>query len=285
MSGRPKVSVCMITYGHEKFVKQAVQGVLMQECEFEIELIVADDCSPDTTQFIVEGIIKEHPRGYRVKYVKHSENKGMLANFIWAMNQCCGDYIAFCEGDDYWTDSLKLQKQVGFLEANLDYGICFHNVNVFYQKENRLCADGFTRAVPETTTTLDLARGNYMHTPSVVMRNDFELPQWYSKSPLGDWPLYMIAAHNKMIKRLEDIMAVYRVHEKGVWALQSREYRVRNTIKSFELVLESKVVDDEVKTVLRRTIQDFRSILGKGESFVYHFFKYIKNKYLKMIKL
>jgi glycosyltransferase involved in cell wall biosynthesis len=110
------VSVIMITYKHEQFIAKAIEGVLMQKCDFEVELIIADDCSPDKTEEKVFQIIKNHPKNSWIKYTKHKTNKGMISNFNWALNQCKGKYIAMCEGDDYWTDPLKLQKQVDFLE-------------------------------------------------------------------------------------------------------------------------------------------------------------------------
>ncbi|MDO9260985.1 MAG: glycosyltransferase, partial [Flavobacteriaceae bacterium] len=114
MKDKPTVSVCMITYNHENYIQQAIEGVLMQTCNFEVELIIANDCATDKTDEVIQEIIKNHPNSSWIKYTNHSQNKGMMPNFIWAMQQCKGKYIALCEGDDYWTDPLKLQKQVEF---------------------------------------------------------------------------------------------------------------------------------------------------------------------------
>src|SRR5690606_559849 len=96
-----------------------------------------------------------------------------------------GNYIALCEGDDYWTDPLKLQKQVDFLEVNLDYSICFHNVKIYNQEGKTFQKDTITRDVNETTGEEELAKGNYIHTPSVVLRNDFNIPLWFNKVSMG----------------------------------------------------------------------------------------------------
>ncbi len=125
-----KVSVCMITYGHEKFIEQAINGVLMQECDFEVELIIANDSSPDQTDAVIQSILDNHPRASWIKYTKHEKNLGMMPNFIFALKECVGEYIALCDGDDYWTDTLKLKKQVVFLDRNKDYVACFHNSEV-----------------------------------------------------------------------------------------------------------------------------------------------------------
>ena len=141
MIQQSKVSVCMITYGHEKFIEQAINGVLMQECDFEVELIIANDCSPDRTDAVIQNILKNHPRASWIKYIKHEKNLGMMPNFIFALQECQGKYVALCDGDDYWTDAFKLQKQVDFLESNPKFGICFHSVeeiSLFEISKNRI---------------------------------------------------------------------------------------------------------------------------------------------------
>ena len=124
------VSVVMMTYGHENYIRQAIEGVLMQNCFFEVELIVANDCSTDKTDLIIKDIIQNHPRGNWIKYHHHEKNVGMMPNFIFALHQATGKYVALCDGDDYWTDPLKLQKQVGFLEENEEYVLCFHKIKI-----------------------------------------------------------------------------------------------------------------------------------------------------------
>jgi glycosyltransferase involved in cell wall biosynthesis len=219
MKQYPKISVCMITYGHEKFIEQSINGVLMQECDFDVELIIANDCSPDQTDQIIENILANHPKASCIKYIKHDKNLGMMPNFIYAMQECQGKYIALCEGDDYWTDPLKLQKQVDFLEANPDYVLCFHQVSIL--KTNGEIVDDFITNVPENYETIEtLARlGNYIHTPSVVFRNIIKhFPFEFQLSPIGDYFLYMMLAENGKFKYLEEKMAIYRY---GVGVLSS----------------------------------------------------------------
>ncbi|HAT80174.1 MAG TPA: hypothetical protein DCS17_01820, partial [Flavobacterium sp.] len=127
MLNNPTVSVCMITYLHENFIEQAINGVLMQKGNFEIELIIANDNSPDETNIIVQNCIVNHPNGSWIKYTHHKTNLGMMPNFVWALQQCKGKYIAICEGDDFWTDSFKLQKQIDVLVNYPNLAGCFHN--------------------------------------------------------------------------------------------------------------------------------------------------------------
>lgn len=127
-----KVSVCMITYGHEKYIREAIYGVLMQECDFEVELILSNDYSPDKTDEVVQNIIANHPRGNWIKYFNHEHNLGMMSNLTFALQQCRGEYIAFCEGDDYWIDCYKLKKQYDILNNNPIYNFCITNLNFLH---------------------------------------------------------------------------------------------------------------------------------------------------------
>src|SRR5690554_4287581 len=188
------VSVAMISYNHENYIKEAIEGVLMQKCNFNVELIVAEDNSPDNTEAVVLDLIKNHKNGHWIKYVKHSTNKGMMPNFIWTLNECKGKYIAICEGDDYWTNPHKLQKQIDFLEANEDYALSCHNALKLYieaEKEKEL----FTNLKENTDISLDQIVNSWiMPTGSFVFRKELitPLPEWYSKIYSGDLSLALI---------------------------------------------------------------------------------------------
>jgi len=205
------VSVVMITYGHEKFIEEAINGVLMQNCNFSVEIIVANDCSPDNTDQIIRNIIKNHADGHRINYVKHENNIGMMPNFIFALNKAKGKYIALCEGDDYWTNSLKLQKQVDFMEANLDFSMCFHKVDITFASE----ADFYDYDIPSKSVLLlkDIIRKHYIPTCTLLFRNgyfDKGLPNWLSESISGDLPLEILLASKGRAKYFDEIMACYR---------------------------------------------------------------------------
>lgn len=228
----------MITYNHEKYIREAIEGVLMQIVSFDIELIIADDNSPDNTESIILDIASRHPNGKWIKYTKHKTNKGMMSNSIWALQQCKSKYIAICEGDDYWTDPYKLQKQVDVLESNADYSLCFHKVNILNQ-QNQLQEDTLTKVPHKYDDIVSLAKeGNYIHTPSVLFRNKIsKFPLNFSKSPIGDFYLYMLIAQYGKLYYIQEEMAVYR-EGVGVWSRQSVEYRIINTCKCFALVAE-----------------------------------------------
>jgi glycosyltransferase involved in cell wall biosynthesis len=210
----------MITYGHEKFVKQAIESILDQKTTFEYELLIANDCSPDNTDQIIKGIIATHPFAYRIKYYIHAENIGMQKNVHFVFSKVNGEFIASCEGDDYWSNPLKLQKQIDFLEANPDYVVCAHRVEML--NGDKLSLDNFNSEKEESYTLQELAeKGNLFHTPSIVYRNIIkEFPNWYTLSPAGDYPLYMLLAKHGKIKYFPEPMAVYRVGV-GIWSKEN----------------------------------------------------------------
>lgn len=249
MDNRQKISICMITYGHENYIRQAIEGVLMQKCDFEIELIIANDCSPDNTDIIIKEIIANSPKKSSIKYFNHESNLGMMPNFIFAIKQCSGKYIALCEGDDYWTDPLKLQKQINFLESNSDYVLCFHEVNIL-KADGEITGDFITK-VPENYESLEtLAKlGNYIHTPSVVFRNIInEFPFEFKYTPIGDYFLYLMLAEHGKLKFLEEKMAVYR-YGVGVFSGTSSLQNVKSNHILFTCLL-SYLKDEHIKKII-----------------------------------
>ena len=245
----PLVSVIMITYGHEKYIQKAIEGVFLQKTNFPIEFIIANDCSPDNTDELVKEIIKRSPPNIQVRYTKHETNKGMNPNFIWAYQQALGKYVAVCEGDDYWTDENKLQKQVDFLEQNPDYSISCHNIFLLngdtlssespYDKEN----------TQETYTLNDLASRNLIPTLSVVFRYfDINFSDWYLSSPMGDYPLMLWIAQKGKIKYFKEKMAVYRQNV-GVWSGKKINYE--NSFIMFDGLIEHFKDNPTVKKNLK----------------------------------
>lgn len=209
------VSVKMITYKHEPYIRQAIEGVLMQQLDFEFDLIIADDCSPDNTYEIVNNIIGNHPKGYRIKYFRHGKNIGILANSIYALNQCKGKYVGICEGDDYWTDPLKLQKQVEFLENNKDFSVCgtytqiLNNDGLSQQQQN---------ITHETINHYDIVLGKSIPTLSLLFRNiklDFRR---YEENPffMDQYILLLLTKDGSLGAKLSFYSAVYRYHGTGI---------------------------------------------------------------------
>lgn len=125
------VSIVCITYNHEPYLRQALEGFLMQETDFPVEIILAEDCSTDGTRSICEEYAEKYPD--TINYIWSGNNVGAVENEARAIRAAKGKYIALCEGDDYWTDPLKLQKQVDFMEAHPGYSVTFHRYKIHYE--------------------------------------------------------------------------------------------------------------------------------------------------------
>ena len=242
------VSVSMITYKHASFIKEAIEGVLMQIVDFPVELIIADDCSPDSTQNIVKDIIDSHPNGSWIKYFRHNTNLGMHKNAIFATSKCEGKYIAICEGDDYWIDKNKLQIQFDFLENNLEFNLCYHDVKVL--KNDRDLTDDFIyKTKKQITNVYDLAVwGNYMHTCSVVVRNNNFLENYKNDFKLCDYIFYIQFVNDGKIKKIEEIMSVYRYGE-GIWSGSSYYDKQKFILDNIFSILKT-TDDDTVKEIM-----------------------------------
>ena len=245
---KPLVSVIMITYGHEKYIEEAIRGVFLQKTNFPLELIISNDNSPDSTDEIVKNIIKSAPENISVNYIQHPENIGMHHNFTSALRTAQGKYIAVCEGDDYWTDENKLQKQIDFLEKNEDFTLTFHNVFIRNGETLSTDLDYEKRLSSKDVYTIDdLSKGNFIHTLSAVFRNiKIEFPEWYFSSFLGDYPIWLWLSKKGKIKYFPEKMGVYRENV-GVWSGKSQEERefktmlvLRNLIPDFEMLPDVK---------------------------------------------
>lgn len=129
----PLVSICCITYNHAQFIRKCLDGFLMQKTDFPIEILIHDDCSTDGTTEIIREYEAKYPDLIFPLYEEENQyQQGKAAEIdFYNYRRARGKYIAYCEGDDYWTDPLKLQKQVDFLEANPEYSVCFHNYKIF----------------------------------------------------------------------------------------------------------------------------------------------------------
>lgn len=217
MQSKLRVSVCMITYKHEKFINKAIHGVLMQQGEFDVELIIADDNSPDRTSEIVSGLKETHKNGHWINYTKHKTNKGMMPNFSWALSQCKGDYIALCDGDDYWTDELKLKKQITFLEKNTDYILSFHPCS--FLENNDTLIEQRLESMQYDISVKNLLANISIPSASIVFKNNKilnDLPSWFQDIASGDVALLILLFEQGKFKLLPENMSVYRLHNAGV---------------------------------------------------------------------
>ena len=223
-SNKPLVSVCMITYNHEAFIEEAINGVLMQLCDFEVELIISDDCSTDSTEEKINTLINNHEKGRIIKYTRHKSNLGMMPNFINALNKCSGKYIALCDGDDYWIDNLKLKKQVDLMEKHRDVAITFHPCVFLDEKLNAFRKQNIS-TIDYDYSFKNLLVNWYIPTASILFRNNGvinNLPLWFIEVASGDIALVMLLFEQGEFKLIEEHMSVYRQNASGVSVLHNK---------------------------------------------------------------
>lgn len=204
------VSVFMLTYNQEDFIAQAIEGVLMQKTNFPFQLVIGEDFSADKTREICTNYAEKYPD--RIKLILNDTNLGLGVNYVNTHRECSGKYVAICDGDDYWTDPFKLQKQVGFLESNYDYNIVFTNNENIYPSGKRNVRE--VKNIPETSSFEDLVQGNYIASVTAMFRNkelSSSLENLIRELPYGDWPTYLwISREGSKIHFLKDVTSVYR---------------------------------------------------------------------------
>jgi glycosyltransferase involved in cell wall biosynthesis len=212
----------MITYNHERFIRQAIESVLMQKANFAYELVIGEDRSTDRTRDIVLELQQKHPD--RIRLLLAESNLGANLNFIRTLNACGGQYVATLDGDDYWISPFKLQKQVDFLDAHPECSICFHPIQFVFEKDfsgqpfpYRECF----RHEKDFFKLEDLLRSFFMRTCSVMFRGGSigELPSWFVDAGIRglDWALHILVAQHGKVGFIDEVMATYRIHAGGLW--------------------------------------------------------------------
>ncbi len=214
----PLVSVCMITYNHENYIAEAIKGVLIQQTDFTVEFIISNDASNDGTDKVIKELAQNSEK-IKIRYISHSDNKGVIPNFIWSLKECKGKYIALCEGDDYWTDPLKLQKQVDYMESNPEFSLIFHNAIVVNEKVEKHTKQNMHENLDKDVFyTQDLLKQWFIPTASILFRNykDFVLPDWFANCSSGDIALLLLLSLNGPFKYYNEPMSVYRLQQAGI---------------------------------------------------------------------
>ncbi len=224
MNENPLVSVICLTFNHEKYIRECLDGFMVQETDFPFEVIIHDDASTDGTAGIIREYELARPDIFKPIYQRanqFTQNVDAVKKFIFPRIK--GTYAAWCEGDDYWTDPLKLQKQIGFLRNHPDYAVCFHPVEVRWEdgrEENTFFPAPEMRFFKSDLSLQDLLKRNFIQTNSAVYRWRFHtdspdlLPDFILP---GDWYLHLLHAETGKIRYMDDVMAVYRRHADGLW--------------------------------------------------------------------
>lgn len=220
-SGRslPKVSICCLAYNHFSYIEKAIIGFLSQKVDFPLEILIHDDASEDGTTEIIKKYREKFPD--LIKCIFQTENiysKGINPLAFYLLPLCRGKYIALCEGDDYWTDPYKLQKQVEILETHQEYSMCFTARNVVDRKGNFIREERYPNKIYKTKDVVD---GFIPSTQTILMRNYPDLINFRKKNsthPSGDRLMTYYCSLMGDIYYLDEITACYRESGEGVWS-------------------------------------------------------------------
>ena len=223
----PVVSIFCLVYNHEAFIGQTLESFLMQKTNFTTQIVIGEDCSTDGSRRVILDFAKKYPGKF--KLLLHNTNIGALNNQQVVFEHCDGKYIAMCEGDDYWTDPLKLQKQVDFLESNPDFSVSFTNtaiVNEFSEIIDEKSIPNFEKSI---YTHLDMPI--FAPTLTRVMRNVFTDKERI-KDLNADTMVLVWASKFGKLHYLDEVTSAYRKHQGGVWSLSSELSKKKMFIKS-----------------------------------------------------
>lgn len=260
MSNELKVSVCSIVYNHAAYVEKMISSIAAQQTSYHFDLIILDDNSTDETGQVVEKV-RNNTRNLDIKYIRNHSNLGAIPNFIKSLQQCDGQFILFCEGDDYWNDPQKLQKQVDFLKDNQAYVATFHPVCVVDSSGKIIKEHKSSKLYNHDVSSKELMRGFTISLSAICFRNVInEYPEEFYKVNLGDKFLCSLLGHYGGAKFLSDIKpSAYRFHSGGVWSEKSELDKEKAFINShywmwkyYERIRDETLANHFFKLILKK---------------------------------
>lgn len=249
----PVVSICCLTYNHILYIRQCLDGFMMQKVNFPIEILIYDDASTDGTQGIIREYETKYPNIVKPIYQKENQySKGVRVGFVYNYSRAKGKYIALCEGDDYWTDPYKLQKQVDFLESNPDYVMCSHRFNQYIQEKGLLEEEQDKDFKGADYDLKNLIGGKWLTQTLTVMyrRSALDLKRYAAYGMSMDMILFYELLRNGKGYCFPDIMAVYRLHNGGVWSEVSLNARRLVEFKARLAIYKIEKSDDAATFIL-----------------------------------
>ncbi|WP_338815500.1 glycosyltransferase (plasmid) [Bernardetia sp. Wsw4-3y2] len=261
------VAIWMVTYNHEAFIDEALQGIINQKADFKYKVFIGEDFSSDKTKEICLRYQKEYPD--KVELITRDKNIGNIANALDIYKVCfdsSAKYIAMCEGDDYWTDTNKLQKQVDVLEKNPQYVGSFHETETINEEREKLeiIYGGNTENIVKTDDLLTTK--SLFHTSSFLFRRKYlELPNWFGQTVSADMALFTILSSKGNIIKVDGKMSVYRKHKMGY----TNTDFVKNTLHQNRIALMRKLdnyLNYQHQEKINKVIQHHKEELMKNIS-------------------
>jgi len=257
MEKKITVAVAVITYNHEKYIRETLLSIIQQNIDFSMKIIVTNDYSTDQTHSICMELAGKYPE--LIEYENSPVNRGAMGNWFHTLKKCQDSgakYIAICEGDDYWIDQEKLKKQVAFLNENKEFSSCFTN---FYVNEDNVLTkhNNLFPSEKSVFSIWDILKENMIGTLTVVFRNGSLFPISPYNLPFGDWPLHINNAVRGKTKYLDFRTAAYRVHQNGMWSKKTDQYRIRKVRK-----IKQWIIINIPRIIFLRSISHYRKKEG-----------------------
>lgn len=212
------VTVCCLTYNHEKYIRDCLEGIVMQRVNFNYEILIHDDASTDNTQNIIKEYIQKYPNLFKaILQVDNQYSKGISPLRQILFPKVRGKYIALCEGDDYWTDANKLQKQVDFLEVNQEYGLVYTDLDIKFEDKNTFNRDVFKTGYKTVVTTFEehLLNAGYIAPCTWLYRREFIHIVGNRNYVDSTFPLALDIMACSKVYYMSDTTSVYRVLEES----------------------------------------------------------------------
>lgn len=225
----PRISVWMITFNHRPYIRQAVESVLAQRTSFPFEIVIGDDCSTDGTRDLLREMAAAHPA--MIRLLLHERNIGMIANQNAVFEACRGTHVAMLEGDDYWTDTGKLEAQLQAMDAHPDCWLSFHPCFESRRGRRMSWLGPIAKVVP--VQQVILGGGYFCPTASLMLRREVvaDLPPFLLDAPAGDYYLQILGADHGGALYLPQPMCVYRVNAAGSWSLSVGNFRSKQAFR------------------------------------------------------
>lgn len=293
------VSICCLVYNHEPYLRQCFEGFVMQKTTFPIEILVHDDASTDYSADIIREYTEKYPHLFKPIYQTENQySKGVKITMTYQIPRAKGKYIAMCEGDDYWTDPMKLQKQVEFLEGHEEYVLSFHDVKTIDTEGNTIAESKmklyYSEKMCRDWSDFDLMCGYTPFTPTVVYRREVRAKvgrEMYKAKGLinGDTIVASLIGKYGKGKFHNDIQnSVCRVQRGGIWQMKSVLYKLINSYKTFTFLESMHKKNKDVKEyifnfrvrllerIIRLNIED-----GNYKGFIYYYLILLKMLFAK----
>lgn len=230
----PKLSVLVVTYNHERYIREALESVFAQKTPFRFEVVVADDASTDRTRDIVARFAEYYPGRVRLSYLEKNAGDKGVTNTLRGLEACTGEYIAMLDGDDRWIVPDKLRRQVEYLDAHPDVALCFHNCSVDFEANKQKSFDTIRKPGGELVRTQDLLKDAMVQMSTIVMRR--YLVDELVKRPdlLCDWYIGIVASRSGPIAYLEEVMSSFRQHSSSAFQALRRAHQWAKFVLLYE---------------------------------------------------